>query len=137
LLPQFRRDGSPHPQLETEGFRPSPAHQERLQNQLSILFPHLAKFGVTHRWGGLQSFTADSIPKIGLFDAERRIYGIAGFCGRGNCHSDVGAEYLVDFALGLRTALQPHFVELIESLMSVDRPSADWAPWKHAFDDDA
>jgi gamma-glutamylputrescine oxidase len=133
LLPQFQSDGAPHPQLETDGFRPSLAHQERLETQLAILFPHLRKVGITHRWGGLQSFTADSVPKIGLFDAERRIYGIAGFCGRGNCHSDVGAEHLVSMALGLQASTQECFADLIESLMSVDRASADWAPWKHAF----
>ena len=133
LLPQFQSDGDPHPRLETAGFRPSQAHQERLETQLAILFPQLAKISVTHRWGGLQSFTADSLPKIGLFDAERRIYGIAGFCGRGNCHSDVGAEYLVGTALGLQPAIPERLAKLIESLMSVDRSSADWGPWTHAF----
>ena len=135
LFPQFRPDGNPHPALETEGFRPSVAHQNRLEVEFGKLFPRFAKADITHRWGGLQSFTADSLPKIGMFDPERRIFGLAGFCGRGNCHSDVGAEYVVARALGVDSSLPERFVTLMETLMTVERPSAEWLPWPSAFDD--
>src|SRR5207244_13614447 len=62
--------------------------------QFATLFPNLAHVRVTHRWGGLQCFTADDLPVVGLLDPDRSIWGMAGFCGRGNCHSDVGAEFL-------------------------------------------
>ena len=42
LFPQYQQDGQPHPLLEQEGFRPSRAHQQRLDSQLALLFPQLA-----------------------------------------------------------------------------------------------
>lgn len=129
LFPQYQGD-APHPLLETEGFQPSIAHQQRLDTELAKLFPHLAGARITHRWGGLQSFTADDLPKIGLFDPDRSVYGIAGFCGRGNCHSDVGADYLVGLALDVQTPVREQFGGLIDSLMTVDRESADWSAWQ-------
>ena len=102
-------------------------------SQLALLFPQLAGASVTHRWGGLQSFTADYLPQAGLLDAERNIYGIAGFGGRGNCHSDVGAEYLVAQALRIETAFSRQFAALIESLLQVRREGANWGPWTSAY----
>ena len=87
----------------------------------------------THRWGGLQSFTADYLPQAGLLDVERNIYGIAGFGGRGNCHSDVGAQFLVAQALEIETAFSLQFAELIESLLQVRREGANWSPWTSAY----
>jgi len=133
LFPQYQQDGQPHPLLEQEGFRPSLAHQQRLDSQLTLLFPQLAGVQITHRWGGLQSFTADYLPQAGLLDTERNIYGIAGFGGRGNCHSDVGAEFLVAQALGIETAFSRQFAELIESLLQVRREGANWGPWTSAY----
>jgi gamma-glutamylputrescine oxidase len=133
LFPQYQQDGQPHPLLEQEGFRPSLAHQQRLDSQLALLFPQLAGASVTHRWGGLQSFTADYLPQAGLLDAERNIYGIAGFGGRGNCHSDVGAEFLVAQALRIETAFSRQFAALIESLLQVRREGANWGPWTSAY----
>ncbi len=126
LFPQFDEAGRPHSQLETEGFRPSPAHQARLDAQLSLLFPQLTSFRITHRWGGLQSFTADDLPQVGLFDEARRICGIAGFSGRGNCYSDVGAEYLAAKACGCEPQLPDKCCRLFESIMVPRRSSADW-----------
>ena len=134
LFPQFTSDSRPHPQLEAEGFRPSIAHQMRLEEQFDLLFPHLADVLITHRWGGLQSFTADDVPQAGILDAERNIYGIAGFCGRGNCHSDVGAEYLVAKALGTKSVVTQRFGSLIETLMQSPRESANWDPWQSEYD---
>ena len=134
LFPQFDENGRPHPRLETEGSRPSVAHQHRLDVQFTKLFPQLTSARVTHRWGGLQSFTADDLPQIGLFDSARRIYGIAGFCGRGNCYSDVGAEYLAASALGVSSELEPRFCSLIESIMQPRRPAADWGDWQSTAD---
>ena len=130
LFPQYQQ---PHPLLEQEGFRPSLAHQQRLDSQLALLFPDLAGARVTHRWGGLQSFTADYLPQAGLLDSERNIYGIAGFGGRGNCHSDVGAEFLVAQALGIETPFSKQFATLIESLLQVRRETANWGPWTSAY----
>jgi len=125
LFPQFV-DGRPNPLLETEGFSPSPAHQQRLDTQLALLFPHLASARVTHRWGGLQSFTADDCPVTGLLDPARKIYGMGGFCGRGNCHSDVMADYVVSTAIGVRTELSDQQCSLMEYLTKAQRPSAVW-----------
>ena len=125
LFPQFV-DGQPNTSLETDGFSPSPAHQARLDTQLALLFPHLANTRVTHRWGGLQSFTADDCPEAGLLDESRQIYGMGGFCGRGNCHSDVMADYVVSSALGTRTELSVEQCALIESLAAAHRASAVW-----------
>jgi gamma-glutamylputrescine oxidase len=135
LLPQFRRDGSPHPKLEAEGFSPSTAHQQRLDTQLVLLFPEAARAKVTHRWAGLQSFTADNLPEVGLFDEERQIYGMAGFCGRGNCHSDVGAEYLAGKVAGVASDVERRFGYLFETVMRVGRDSANWGEWHTSFAD--
>ena len=129
LFPQFTADGQPHPLLESEGFSPSLPHQQRLDNEFAKLFPHLAGVPITHRWGGLQSFTADDFPEVGLFDAERQIYGAAGFCGRGNCYADVAAAYVVSQALGQPGPLNAAYSALIAELMPVRRPAAAWGAW--------
>ena len=115
--------------LESEGFSPSVDHQGRLDTQFALLFPQYAGARVTHRWGGLQSFTGDGFPQMGLFDAARGIYGAAGFSGRGNCYSDVAAAHVVAKATGRATALNPRFSALIDDLMAVRRPSAVWSGW--------
>jgi glycine/D-amino acid oxidase-like deaminating enzyme len=135
LFPQYARDGRPHPVLETGGFAPSPEHQQRLAMQLARLFPQVVGARITHRWGGLQSFTADNVPEVGLFDSERNIWGMAGFCGRGNCHSDVGAEYLAGRITGVASDVERRFGLLFEQLMRVGRPSADWPDWKTTHDE--
>lgn len=133
LFPQFRHDGSPHPQLEAEGFSSSTAHQQRLESQLSLLFPKFANARITHRWGGLQCFTKDDLPVVGLLDAERNIWGMAGFCGRGNCHSDVGAEFLAGRVAGVQSAVEQRFGTLFDTFMRVGRESANWGPWKSVY----
>jgi gamma-glutamylputrescine oxidase len=129
LFPQYAPDGRPHPALESQGFSPSSEHQRRLETQLALLFPHLSGSKITHRWGGLQSFTADNLPEVGLFDQERQLYGLAGFCGRGNCHSNVGAEYLAGRVAGVISDVERRFGHLFETLMRVGRESANWKPW--------
>ena len=129
LFPQFTADGQPHPLLETAGFSPSVAHQQRLAAEFAKLFPQLVGVQITHRWGGLQSFTADDFPEVGLFDAERQIYGAAGFSGRGNCYSDVAAQYVVGKAVGRPSAVEEEFGPLIETVMPVRRSAAAWGPW--------
>ena len=129
LFPQFTADGQPHPLLETEGFSPSVAHQQRLDAEFAKIFPHLVGVRITHRWGGLQSFTADDFPEIGLFDEERQIYGAAGFSGRGNCYSDVGAQYVVGKALGVVSPIERAFGALLETVMPVRRRAAAWGSW--------
>lgn len=84
---------------------------------------------ITHRWGGLQSFTADDFPEVGLFDEERQIYGAAGFSGRGNCYSDVGAQYMVGKALGVVSPVERDFGALMETVMPVRRQAAEWGSW--------
>ena len=128
LFHQFTA-GRPNPVLESEGFSPSVDHQGRLDAQFALLFPQYAGIRVTHRWGGLQSFTADGFPQVGLFDAVRSIYGAAGFSGRGNCYSDVAAAHVVTMATGRPTALNPRFSHLINELMAVRRPSSIWDGW--------
>lgn len=126
LFPQFADSGHPNPRLSTDGFRPSTEHQQRLDAQFALLFPELSDVQITHRWGGLQSFTADELPQIGLFDSDRRIYGMAGFSGRGNCYADVGAEYLAALAAGGNHVLSSEMCQLIETLMAPRRPAANW-----------
>jgi len=132
LFPQFQAD-RPHPQLESGGFSPSEAHQRRLDEQFSILFPQYAHVPVTHRWGGLQSFTADYLPLIGCLDEERKIYGMVGFNGRGNCHSDVGAEYLAGKLAGVVSPIEKRFGHLFEKLMPPQRPTANWGEWQSSI----
>ena len=129
LFPQFTAGGSPNPKLESAGFSPSVEHQHRLGIQFAVLFPQFAHARITHRWGGLQSFTADTLPEIGVFDAERKIYGMAGFCGRGNGHTDVGAEYLAGKVAGVESDIERRFSSLIKTAMRVRRESADWELW--------
>lgn len=90
--------------------------------------------GISHRWGGLQSFTADGFPEVGLFDEERRIYGAAGFCGRGNCYSDVAAAYVTGLALRRSALLDKRYCTVVEQMMQVGRSAAAWGPWASAVD---
>ncbi|MBX3015375.1 MAG: FAD-binding oxidoreductase [Caldilineaceae bacterium] len=133
LFPQFAADGTPHPLLESDGFSPSVAHQQRLDDEFAKLFPHLAGVRITHRWGGLQSFTADDFPEVGLFDPERQIYGVAGFSGRGNCYSDVTAQYVVGRALGTPSPVEQAFGPIIEQTMPVRRATAAWGAWSSLY----
>ena len=133
LFPQYQAGGRPHPQLEAAGFSPSDAHQRRLETQLALLFPHVANARIEYRWGGLQSFTGDDLPHIGLLDADRNIWGMAGFCGRGNCHTNVGAEYLAGKVAGVPSSVEKNFGHLIETLMRPGRDSANWGPWRGLY----
>lgn len=134
LFRQFDDAGQSHPQLETEGFRPSAAHQARLDEQFAKIFPKLAGARITHRWGGLQAFTGDSLPLVGEFDPARRIHGLAGFCGRGNAHSDVGARYLAAQVAGADNEFRARFGCLFEQLMQPRRAAAHWPPWTGSND---
>lgn len=134
LFHQFTADGRPNNKLETDGFSPSLAHQHRLDRQFGLLFPQYRKMGISHRWGGLQSFTADGFPEVGLFDEERRIYGAAGFCGRGNCYSDVAAAYVTSLALRRSALLDKRYCTVVEQMMQVGRSAAAWGPWASAVD---
>lgn len=126
LFAQFEADGRPNERLEREGFLPSVEHQSRLDAQFATLFPQLRGVEITHRWGGLQSFTADCLPVIGEFDPERRIHGMAGFSGRGNCYADIGAEYLAGRLTGQPGVLLQKYGGLFESILRVGRPTANW-----------
>lgn len=134
LFPQFTADGRSNIRLETAGFSPSLAHQHRLDRQFALLFPQYSNQRVSHRWGGLQSFTADGFPEVGLFDEERRIYGAAGFCGRGNCYSDVAAAYVTGLALRRPCLLDSRFSTVMEQLMQVGRSPAAWGLWTSSHD---
>ena len=134
LFRQFDQAGQPHPKLEREGFSPSPEHQQRLDHEFHTLFPTLAGVRITHRWGGLQSFTADSLPMVGEFDPERQIHGMAGFSGRGNCYADVGADYLAGKVAGVPSQTERQFASLMTELLAVGRSTADWGPWTSAND---
>ena len=125
LFPQYRPDGSPHPLLESGGFFSSQAHQDRLDFQFKLLFPQYRDAAITHRWGGLQSFTADGFPIVGCLDEERRIYGIGGFSGHGNCYSDVAAEYLAGKLAGSRSPIEESFGTVIEELMAPASPGRE------------
>ncbi|MEM7030953.1 MAG: FAD-binding oxidoreductase [Chloroflexota bacterium] len=133
LFPQFQADGQPHPKLSA-GFQPSAAHQQRLETQLVTLFPQFQHLKITHRWGGLQSFTADNLPRIGTFDPERRIHGIAGLSGRGNCYSDIGAKFLAEQVAGVTGEIEVQFGDLIRKCLQVGRDEASWGDWHSPHD---
>jgi gamma-glutamylputrescine oxidase len=126
LLRQFASNGRPNQRLGTAGFQPTIVHQRRLEARFAEVFPHLSSARITHRWGGLQSFTFDGLPVIGLFDPERRIHGMAGFSGLGNSFSNVGAAYLADRAAGVRGEVEQRFATPIESLLVPGRESVRW-----------
>ena len=126
LFPQYGADGRRSPRIAGAGFRPTVAHQRRIHAHLGEIFPHLADAPVTHRWGGLQSFTFDGLPAIGLFDPERRIHGMAGFSGYGNSYSNVGAAHLAARISGAGEGLAPRFLESLKPLMAPARPGARW-----------
>ena len=126
LFPQYAADGRRNTRIGSAGFRPTLAHQRRLQVLLAELFPHLADAPITHRWGGLQSFTFDGLPAIGVFDAERRIHGLAGFCGLGNSYSNVGAAYLAARIAGAGDGLPPDQAETLKLLLAPARDGARW-----------
>lgn len=130
LFRQFDAAGRPHPKLESEGFRPSVAHQQRLDVEFRKLFPGLATARITHRWGGLQSFTADGLPLVGTFDPARQVHGMAGFCGRGNTYSNVGAEFLAARVAGATSIVEQQYGALFDRLMAVNRSSARWGAWE-------
>ena len=130
LFPQFTKDGDPHPVLEKKGFSPSAEHQHRLDTQFAIFFPHLAGVRITHRWGGLQSFTCDDLPMIGEFDPSRRVHGIAGLSGKGNCFADVGAEYLAGRAAGVESDIEVRYGALMEKMLRPGRDRANWDSWE-------
>lgn len=134
LFRQFDSAGQPHPKLEREGFSPSSEHQQRLDHEFRTLFPALAGVRITHRWGGLQSFTADSLPMVGEFDPKKQIHGMAGFSGRGNCYADIGADYLAGKVAGIPSRTEREFGSLMTELLAVGRASAEWGPWKSAND---
>lgn len=130
LFPQFTADGRPNSLLESGGCSATSAHQHRLDTQLRILFPHLAEAPVSHRWGGLQSFTADDFPLIGCLDPPRKICGMVGFCGRGNCHSDVGAQFLAGRLAGVVSPVEREYGDLFDQYFRPDRSSANWGSWQ-------
>ena len=60
LFKQYGSDGRRNSRLASAGFSPTAVHQRRLDAHLASIFPHLADVRITHRWGGLQSFTYGS-----------------------------------------------------------------------------
>ena len=126
LFPQYAADGRRNRRIASAGFRPTVAHQRRLHARLGEIFPHLADAPVTHRWGGLQSFTFDGLPVIGVFDPERRIHGMAGFSGLGNSYSNVGAAHLAARIAGTGDGLAPPFLETLKLLLAPARAGARW-----------
>ena len=125
LFRQYGSNGRPNPRLGN-GFLPTLAHQRRLHAHLAEIFPHLAGVRITHRWGGLQSFTCDGLPVIGALDPERRIYGMAGFSGMGNSYSNIGAAYLADRAAGVTGEVERRFGPAVEMLLAPYREGARW-----------
>lgn len=126
LFRQYDESGSRDTQIEREGFSASEAHQRRLDEQFNLLFPHLRGVRVTHRWGGLQGFTADSVPIIGEFDRTRSIHGMAGFSGRGNTYTDIGAKYLADQVAGKAGDVERKYARLFREVLSPNRTSSRW-----------
>ena len=130
LFPQFTESGAANPLLEREGSSPSTEHQHRLETQFAIFFPHLQGVRITHRWGGLQSFTRDDLPMIGEFDSSRRVHGIAGLSGKGNCYADVGAEFLAGKAVGVESDIEHRYGPLMERMLKPGRDTANWDAWE-------
>jgi hypothetical protein len=64
---------------------------------------------------------------MGLIDESRQIFAMAGFCGRGNCHSDVGAELLVAEACAVQSPLVDQYGDMMKKLTHVGRTKAIWS----------
>lgn len=123
-LRQFSTDGRRNPALSRHGYRTTIAHARRLQRELHAIFPKLSDVPVTHRWAGLQGFTGDGLPLLGLFDSERGVHGVAGFSGMGNAYSNVAAEWLAGRICGTQAPVEERFGSFIGRMMCVGRPSA-------------
>ena len=126
LFPQYAADGRRNRRIASAGFSPTVAHQRRLHAQLEEIFPHLAGAPVSHRWGGLQSFTFDGLPVIGVLDPERRIHGMAGFSGLGNSYSNVGAAHLAARIASAGDGLAAPFLETLKLLLAPARDGSRW-----------
>ncbi len=71
-----------------------------LERHLAWLWPHLSGIGVTHRWGGPFSVTADLTPALGyLGDDRTAVYGL-GCIGHGVAMSYLNGEVLADLLTG-------------------------------------
>jgi len=126
MLP-FTTQGRKNPALTRHGLLPTVAHEKRLQRQLRAIFPKLADTPVTHRWAGLQGFTGDGLPLLGLFDPEMGVHGVAGFSGMGNAYSNVAAEWIAGRITGVAGPVEDRFGSFIGRMMRVGRPSATFS----------
>ena len=59
---------------------------------------------------------------------------MAGFSGRGNTYTDVGAEVLAARVAGVKSTIGKRFGRLINKLMEVGRSSASWGKWQTSND---
>ena len=82
---------------------------------------------VSHRWAGLQGFTGDGLPLLGLFDPERGVHGVAGFSGMGNSYSNVSAEWIAGRITGVTGSVEDRFGPFIGRMMRVGRSSANFS----------
>ncbi len=126
ILP-FTVQGRRNPALIRHGLLPTVSHEKRLRRQLQIIFPELANAPVTHRWAGLQGFTGDGLPLLGLFDPERNVHGVAGFSGMGNSYSNVSAEWIAGRITGVTGSVEDRFGPFIGRMMRVGRSSANFS----------
>ena len=61
---------------------------------------------------------------------SRRVHGIAGLSGKGNCFADVGAEFLAGKAAGVESDVEFHYAPLMERMLKPARAAANWDTWE-------
>ena len=67
---------------------------------------------------------------IGDYDETRRVHGIAGLSGKGNCYADVGAEFLAGRVAGVESDIERRYGPLMERMFKPGRDAANWDAWK-------
>ena len=89
----------------------------RVKQTLDSMFPVLANYGVTHRWGGPLGIPRDWRPSVGL-DRATGVGWAGGYVGEGVAASNLAARVLADLVLERDTELT--------SLPLVGPPFPNW-----------
>jgi glycine/D-amino acid oxidase-like deaminating enzyme len=81
-----------------------PEAWQHLEDFIGDTFPALRGIGITHRWGGAFSVTADSTPQIGTMHDGAAVYSV-GCTGHGVAMTHMNGAIIRDLVLGKKTDL--------------------------------
>lgn len=76
-----------------------PAAWQHLEDFIGTTFPALRGIGISHRWGGAFSVTADSTPQVGTMHGGAAAYSV-GCAGHGVAMTHMNGRILCDLVLG-------------------------------------